>query len=166
MEKQNNIPLIAASIICAISLVMMFAALAFSGGDSEPVAFTPPPFDENAVQGTPDVPENLGWSEVDAQAFKASICGVLDIKGDRAAVWFTNPDSNTVWLKLRVLDDHGNILGETGIIKPGEYVQSIVFTTTPDAGDIISLKLMGYEPEIYYSAGSAILNVEVPRGDT
>jgi len=165
MAKKRNIPLTAAAIICVISLVAMVAALTFSGGEPEPVAFTPPPFDENAAQGTPDVPENLGWSEVDAQVYKASICGVVTVEDGKADVWFTNPESNTVWLKLRVLDADGNTLGETGLIRPGEYVQSVVFEIIPEVDDSIGLKLMAYEPETYYSAGSATLNTTVKEGE-
>ena len=165
MAKKRNIPLTAAAIICVISLVVMVAALTFSGGEPESVAFTPPPFDENAVQGTPDVPENLGWGEIDAQVYKASICGVVTVEDGKADVWFSNPESNTVWLKLRVLNANGNTLGETGLIRPGEYVQSIVFETIPEVGDSIGLKLMAYEPETYYSAGSATLNTTVKGGE-
>lgn len=164
MAKKRNSPLTAAAIICVISLVVMVAALTFSGGELESVAFTPPSFDENAVQGTPDVPENLGWGEIDAQVYKASICGVVTVEDGKADVWFANSESNTVWLKLRVLDANGNTLGETGLIRPGEYVQSVVFETIPEVGDSIGLKLMAYEPETYYSAGSATLNTTVKGG--
>lgn len=165
MAKKRNSPLTAAAIICVISLVVMVAALTFSGGEPESVAFTPPSFDENAVQGTPDAPENLGWGEIDAQVYKASICGVVTVEDGKADVWFANPESNTVWLKLRVLDANGNTLGETGLIRPGEYVQSVVFETIPEVGDSIGLKLMAYEPETYYSAGSATLNTTVKGGE-
>lgn len=165
MAKKRNIPLTAATIICVISLVVMVAALAFSRGEPDPVGFTPPPFDENAVQGMPDVPENLGWSEVDAQVYKALICGVVVVEDGKADIWFTNPEGNTVWLKLRVLDVGGNTLGETGLIRPGEYVQSVVFETIPEVGDSIGLKLMAYEPETYYSAGSATLNTTIKGGE-
>ncbi len=161
MEKKRNIPLIVATIICVISFTVMVVTLAFSNGEPETVTFTPPTFDENAVQGTPNVPENLGWSEVDAQVYKASICGILTVEDGRADVWFTNPENNTVWLKLRLLDANGDTLGETGLIRPGEYVQSVVFETIPEVGDSIGLKLMAYEPETYYSAGSVTLNTTV-----
>lgn len=165
MAKKRNIPPTAAVIICVISLVVMVAALTFSAGKQEPAAFIPPSFDENAVQGSPDVPEDLGWGEVDAQVYKVSICGVVTVEDGKADVWFTNPESNTVWLKLRVLDADGNTLGETGLIRPGEYVQSVVFEIIPEIGDSIGLKLMAYEPETYYSAGSATLNTIVKGGE-
>ena len=165
MVKKRNIPLIAAMIVCVISLVAMVAALAFSGSEPETATFTPPPFDENAVQGAPDVPENLGWGELDAQVYKVSICGVVSVQDGKADVWFTNPESNTVWLKLRMLDANGDILGETGLIRPGEYVQSVSFGVIPEAGDSIVLKLMAYEPESHYSAGSVTLNTVVTGGN-
>ena len=164
MRKQRNIPLIIASVLCAVSLVTMIATLAFTQKDKEPPTFVPPSFEEQAIQGVPEVPPDLGWSELDAKVYKVSVCGVVTVTDGKADVWFTNPESNTVWLKLRVLDGDGNILGETGLIRPGEYVRSVSFYTIPEPGDAIGLKLMAYEPETYYSAGSATLNTVVAGG--
>ena len=164
MKIEKNIPLIVIALVCILSLSVMAVALMLPAKEAELLPFTPPPFDTDAVQGTPDVPENLGWGEVDAQVYKASVCGVIIPEGDTADVWFTNPESNSVWLKLRVMDSDGNIIGETGIIKPGEYVQAVTFTVIPQKGDTIGLKLMAYEPETYYSAGSATLTTKVAGG--
>lgn len=164
MTKQKNIPLIAAAVLCAVSLVTMIATLVLTQNNREPQVFVPPPFEEQALQGVPEVPSDLGWSELDAKVYKASVCGVVTVTDGEADVWFTNPESNTVWLKLRVLDAKGNILGETGLIRPGEYVRSVSFETIPKPGDTIGLKLMAYEPETYYSAGSATLNTVVAGG--
>lgn len=124
--------------------------------------FVPPPFDEAAQSGTPEVPEGLGWSEINANdLYRVSVCGVVKVNDGKADIYFTNPEANNVWLKLRILDAEGNILGQTGLIKPGEYVQSIAFDKAPKAGDSISMKVMGYEPETYYSAGAVSLNTVV-----
>ena len=61
----------------------------------------------------------LGWQELDAQVFRVSVCGAVVLEGNRADVWLTNPESNTVWLKLRIMDENGTVLGETGLIRPG-----------------------------------------------
>jgi NADPH-dependent 2,4-dienoyl-CoA reductase/sulfur reductase-like enzyme len=160
--KKKNKPLILAAAICLVSVILMIAALA-NPKVGEPQAFTPPPFEDTAVSGVPAVPEGLGWGELDAKVYKASVCGVIRVEDGSADVWFTNPESNTVWLKLRILDKNGNILGETGIIKPGEYVQSIVFDTVPASGQAISMKLMAYEPETYHSAGVVTLNTTIAK---
>ena len=120
--------------------------------------FTPPPFDSSAIVGTPAVPDGLGWQELDAKVYKAGICGKFIPTGNTADIWLTNPVSNTVWLKVRVLDEKGNIVGETGLVRPGEYVQTVELTTIPKSGTPITLKIMAYEPETYYSAGAASLN--------
>ncbi len=154
--KKNNRTVLLAGLCCLLSLAVMAAVLA--GSQTEKLPFTPPPFDPAAVAGTPDVPENLGWGELDAQVYKASVCGYLAPENGGADVWLTNPETNAVWLKLRLLDSQGNILGETGLIRPGEYVRRISLTTVPKAGESVTLKLMAYEPETYYSAGAVTLS--------
>lgn len=163
---KKNVPLVLASIICVVSIVVMVAVLSLPSENTEPTVFTPPPFDKNAVQGVPDVPDGLGWNELDVYVYKALICGVVVVDGSSADIWFTNPVENAVWLKLRILDADGNTIGETGIIKPGEYIQSVNFTTVPSCGSEIDLKLMGYEPETYCSAGSTTLNTTIQGGNS
>lgn len=160
MKQKKNRPLLLAGAVCIVSLAAMVLALTF-GGTKETAPFTPPPFDEAAQTGTPEVPDALGWSELDAKAFKASVCGVFAPEDGKADVYLTNPETNTVWLKLRVLDDKGNTIGETGLIKPGQYVQAIPLTATPKPGTTVTLKLMAYEPETYHSAGTVALNTTV-----
>ena len=162
MKKQmKNYILPLAAVLCAVSLAVMVFALTRQEVQTEMGEFTPPPFDGGAVVGSPAVPEGLGWQELDAKVYKAGICGKFIPKGNTADVWLTNPESNTVWLKVRVLDEKGNTLGETGIIKPGEYVQSVELDNVPKAGKPIVLKIMAYQPDTYYSEGTVSLNTTV-----
>lgn len=117
MKQKKNHPLLLAGAVCVFFLAVMILALTF-GGAQKIAPFTPPPFDEAAQTGTPEVPDDLGWSELDAKAFQASLCGVFAPKDSKVDVYLTNPETNTVWLKLRVLDDKGNTLGETGLKNP------------------------------------------------
>ena len=156
--KKKNTPLIIAAAICVLSLIVMVVALI---GQKQPQVageFTPPPFDPAAESGTPVVPEGLGYSELDCQAYKVSLCGKLGADG---TVFLTNPKENAVWLKLRVLDEKGNILGETGLIRPGEYVRTLTLNGKVKPGTPVTLKIMAYEPETYHSAGAAALNTRV-----
>lgn len=146
--------------VCAISVLVMIAAL-LAPGKTIPAEFTPPPFEPNAVIGTPNVPDDLGWTELDAQAFLFSVCGKVVVRDAKADIWLTNPQSNSIWLKVRILDENGNVLGQTGLLRPGEYVQTVTFDRIPDDGAAIGLKLMAYQPETYYSEGSATLNTTV-----
>ena len=160
MRKHSNNLLMVAAVLCTIMLLVMVISLQYSGKQTKG-AFTPPPFAENTVQGTPNVPDNLGWGELDAQVYKVSLCGVFQPIENVADIWLTNPVSNTVWMKLRVLDVEGNILGETGLVQPGEYLQSIRLDSVPPSGTAIQLKIMAYEPNTYHSAGAVSLNTTV-----
>ena len=93
------------SILCAVSLLAMILAL--KGTKPVPV-FSPPPFEENAQIGIPPVGKEQGYEELDATWFRIGLCGVIRQRNGLAEVWFSNPDSNDVWLKLRILDENGN----------------------------------------------------------
>lgn len=123
--------------------------------------FVPPEFDSTAQIGIPIVPDGLGWTQLNAQAFSFGICGKFVVTDDRADVWLYNSAENTVWMKLRVMDENGDLLGETGLIKPDECVRSVSLTTIPADGTAVVLKIMTYEPDTYYSAGVAELNTIV-----
>ena len=100
----------------------------------------------------------------DGMEFRAYICGNVIVKGDAADVYFTNSEKFDVWLKLRVLTADGILLGETGLIRPGEYVKSVSLTSEVEDGTAIKLKIMAYEPDTYYSAGSVTLNTILRKG--
>ena len=85
----------------------------------------------------------------------------MKLDGKKATVYLTNNAENKVYIKLRVLDADGNSLGETGLIKPGEYVKDVELSKVLAAGTSIKLKIMSYEPETYMSMGSAVLNTKI-----
>ena len=148
-------------LLCLTLALLALMTVCLASCKKETPQFVPPAFDANAVAGDHGVAEGTnGYSVLDAKGvYKVGVCGVVDVQGDKADVWFTNPAENTVWLKLRVQDKKTNeILGETGLIKPGEYVQSITFFEAPAAGTAITLRVMSYEPETYYSRGEVTLN--------
>ena len=158
MEHSGNTKNIAFPVMIVISIlsiiIMIFALT--RNTITEESEFKKPEFDSTAVRGVPDISNETSWSELDAQAFKVSLCGKIKIIDGKADIWFTNPESNEVWMKLRALDENGDILGETGLIRPGEYIQSINFDIIPETEEIF-IKVMAYEPEVYYSAGSVTL---------
>ena len=111
------------------------------------------------------MPEVLDLQELDAEAFSVGICGVILPKGSNVDVWLTNPADNAVWLKVRILDASGQMLGESGLIRPGEYVQTVTLQSVPPAGTPITLKVMAYEPETYYSAGAVNISTMVASNE-
>lgn len=163
-KQKKEILLPVLGIVAILAVIGMIVALAIPK-DAPETSFTPPPFDSAAVVGTPTVPDGLGYKELyqEGMTFKVSVCGRVEVDGNTADVYFTNPESNGVWMKLRILDENGNTLGETGLIKPGEYLKTITFDTVPDEGTPIKMKIMTYEPETYISTGSIVLNTTVRK---
>ena len=152
--------------MCAVSLTAMLLALFSGRGERRAASFTPPPFDPAAVSGTPAVDASLGWTEIyqESMRFRAYVCGNVTEDGGRADVYFANSGEFHVWLKLRILDKNGEILGESGLIRPGEYVKSVALKKKITDGQEIKMKIMAYEPDTYYSAGAAVLNTVIRKG--
>ncbi len=159
-QQDKTLPILGG--VFAVVLIVMIVALCIPK-TAPKGEFTPPAFEPAAVQGKPEVDENLGYTELyqEGMAYRVSICGVPQINGNELTVYFTNTEGNEKYLKLRVLDEKGNILGETGLLKSGEYVKSVTLSKELSAGTKIKLKVMSYEPEDYTSAGSVALNVTV-----
>ena len=110
-----------AAAVCLAAVIGMVLALTLTGGRRQTAAFTPPPFDAAAQTGIPAAPD-ASWTQVHREGmdFSAHICGKPVFSGSTARLDFTNDAGNEVWLKLRILDEEGNILAESGLIKPGE----------------------------------------------
>ncbi len=160
-KKRNRYLAFAAvfSVLCtAVMLAVLLIPQRAVQGD-----FKPPRFDLCAISGEPCVPEGLGYSEPyrDGMEFRAGLCGSVILKGETADVYFTNKAENSVWLMLRITDESGNVLAETGLIRPGEYVQAVKFIQKPENGQKINCKVMAYEPETYYSKGYFTLKTTV-----
>ena len=148
------------SLICAFSVGFMIFAL--TRGHKEPTGFILPSFETAAQSGMPDVKDS-SWTRVykDGMSFTAYVCGKVTVNNGWADVYFTNDSKNKVWLKLRVTDENGNILAESGLIRLGEYVKSIKFNIVPNDRIKIKLKIMSYEPDTYYNAGAVSLNTTI-----
>lgn len=148
--------------VCFLAVLGMVLSLALTGGKSEQAEFTPPPFETTAQSGMPDAADE-SWTQIyrDGINFSAHVCGKVVLNGNSSDVYFTNDNGNEVWLKLRILDEEDNILAETGLLKPNEYVRTVTFDTVPENRANIKLKIMAYEPDTYYSAGAVTLNTTV-----
>ena len=127
--KKRILPAVA--VLCAAAIVVMAMALTRSGQQG----FTPPPFEPEAQSGQPTVPQDVGYGELDARAFRFSAVGELLALDGEVEVWLTNPAENTVWLKVRILDEAGNILGESGLLRPGGICPRGQAGKDPEAAD-------------------------------
>ena len=161
--------------IVVLVLIILIIAVVVIGGillavkgvvGSSSTSFTPPEEEENAVEGVPEVDEDLGWSEITVDdGYIVSVCGVVNEEDGSAEVWFYSDEENEVWVKLRIQDEDGNTIGESGLLMPGEYVQYVELDTVPEEDETVYLEVMGYEPDTYYSAGSVTLETTLYADD-
>lgn len=56
-----------------------------------------------------------------------------------------------VWIKVRVLDQDGRILGESALTKQEQYVNSVTLKQPITKTQKVVLKIMAYEPDTYMS---------------
>ena len=157
--KSNDTPVYILGVFTIAAFIMMMIALSVT---KEPPRgeFVTPAFESMAPQGTPEVPEELEYSSPyrEGMAYRFSVCANVTMDSSSATVYFTNAQENHVYLKLRVLDGNDKILGETGLLKPGEYVKDVQLLRELPSGTGISLKIMSYIPDTYMSAGAVVLH--------
>lgn len=151
-------------ILSVVIIVMLMANIGMSRR-SVKVEFVPPEFDSMAMAGTPEAPEELDYNKLyqEGMNYTAYICGVVKQENGAAVVYFTNPEENEAWLKLRIFDEEGHMLGESGLIKSGEYLRAIPLDKELAAGTPIRMKVMGYEPDTYLSMGAVTINTVIAQ---
>ena len=153
MKKNISIWLL----ILAISTCTFIYALSRYSNKKD---FVKPPFDELAIEGTPVVSEDLGYKQLDADGlYSIALCGNPTIHNNKLKIFLTSDKDNSVYLKARILKND-KIVGESGLIKPNEYIEDIAVKNI-NKGDNIIIKIMGYETDSYYSAGSIIIDLTV-----
>ena len=149
--------ILAVAVICVGVFIVRIADFE---NDSETAEFIPPQFDNGAAEGMPSVPDGMGYLEVykEGMSFNSFICGEVNIIDGKADIYFTNPQKNTLWMKLRIFDEEGNVIAETGLIKPNEYLKTVNFDKVPTNNSKITMKIMTYEQDTYYSGGAVSLS--------
>lgn len=161
-EKIKALPpyLLVLGAVCIV-MAIVTAVVSIVVANRDPIVeFIPPSFEADAVVGAPeDVPENAGYTKIyrEGMTFSAYLCGGVTQENGEAVVYFTSPEDNEAWIKLRICDEDGNILGESGLLRPGEYVRSVTLTEPVAAGTPLKMKLMAYEPDTYFSLGSVTI---------
>ena len=158
MERIHKIILGVLSGLVVIGIIVTVIVAVNRGNSNK---FTPPPFDETAVSGTPVIEdETLGYGALALkEGFVMMACSSPVVENGEAVVYFTADADNTVWLRLIILTEDGEQLGTTGLLKAGEYVRSIKLSRKIEEDTPVVLKFISYEPDTYYSQGTVSVNV-------
>ncbi len=146
-----------ASAVVAIVAMSAVVVMRFS----EKQEFVPPPFDENAEKGFPSVSEEYAFADGNIGEHEFYICSKILSENGKAKVFFTNCEENSVWAKIRIIGESGKIIGESGLLNPGEYVEYISLKENLYKGSTVKVKVMLYEPDTYQSEGTIFLEAEI-----
>ncbi len=115
-----------------------------------------PSFEPMSISGPVSLENNqYGYSVTQfSEEYKVGLCGAPEASTTSIDLYFTNPEDNNVLLKCLLLDDSGNTIGESGVLNPGTYVQTINFNNPMSSGyHELTVKVLGFEPETYFSRG-------------
>lgn len=157
MKKVNtSVILCISAVICILSLVFMVFALILGSKTEEQSHL--PIFDANAEMGYPFVSAEqefyiLSNSNGD---FETYICRNAMAEGKTIAVNFASSSENSVLTELWVYGENSRYLGKSGLLRAGEYISRLTLERKPRDGESLIYKVVCYEDETYYSAGTAI----------
>ena len=158
--RKNRAAVLVLVVACILSVVGMTIALRMTA----PTSFEPPPFESGAQTGMPEPAEGSRYTVLNEEGLNFTVgfcasasCSVSDA-GAELALCFASPVTNLVWMKARITDGEGTLLGETGILCPGQYVEYVQLTHIP-ADHALYVRVMTYEPETYYSNGAVTVVV-------
>lgn len=165
MEKTHKIIL---SVLAVLLAGIITACVIVSQQDSnEQISplFSAPAFDSNAViLNADDIPQTAQYKSLSIKDdFKVSMSSVVAIAYDTIDIYFTSHNENAAWLKIEILNADGTVsYGESGLIKQGESLKQIKLNSTPQ-GDELIVKILSYEPNTYYSLGTATVKIEIAK---
>lgn len=159
MEGREKIVVSLVGAVCALSLLVMGVVL-YRHNQTPP--FQPPAFDPAAQVGTPTVAQEYQWTPVEVtDGYTISLCAQPRVEGDEAVVFFTSPQDNQVWVKLQLLTQEGKLLGESGVVRNGAYVERVTLAQPVTQDTPVVMQVVGYTPETWYSAGNVQLNTQL-----
>ena len=163
MEKIQKIILI---VLSGLLAGIIITCIVISSNKQKSIdTFTPPSFDKHAVSGVPDdVPAYAKYKELTIkERFKIAMASSLKIEDGNAKVFFTSDEMNVVMFKIVLQTEGGQSIGESGLLKPGEYVENVAVNEFSGNSKEIIVKILSYEPKTYYSQGTATIKVPLVK---
>ena len=156
MKNKKNI------IILSIVLVILILFIIFLMITIEKKTnFHAPNFELNTTEKIPEIIDYESSIIDVSDGYSFYIEGVPHIEKENLIINFISPKDNNIWIKIRILDEKDNIIGESGLIKPGEYLKQIKLKKKLSKKSNITYMIIGYEKDTYMSAGTIKLNTKV-----
>lgn len=150
-------------IIILLSIVFVFLTFALMYLLVHNDNFVAPSFDADAKAIPDTLPDSYALFENEQYSFTFGMCDDIRQKDGSSEVYFTNPSSNIAYLKLRIMNEDGDILYESGLIRPSECIESIPLSLEEYVDDDIHVKIMAYEIDTYHSLGAFVAKLNIGK---
>ena len=127
--------------------------------------FIIPEVEKKAILGMPDdIPEEYMYQEVKVNDdYIVYLCSIPTVKDNKLTIYFTSVKTNKGLIRIKVLDSKNNIIGESGLLNPNSYVKEILLSNDLYDNEIITIKVMNYEKDTYYSLGEIKLDLFIKK---
>lgn len=165
MERSEKRFLISFSVLLAV-LIVAVAVFAAQRRSAAASVYLPPEFDAGAVSGVLTVADedaHYGHLELPISEGKCVVAAAATplLENGELEVFLSSDMENTVYIRLVIFDENNTQVGASGILRPGEYIQSVTVSASVTPGSTLTAKLLTYEPDTYYSMGSASMTFNV-----
>lgn len=153
--------------ITVLFLLIIAAGIAAAAGAYryfQPAVLTHPDFETAALAGEPQVDEQrYGYSTLEVNTeYSIMLCGVPANDGQNIYFYLTNPTENGVWFRAEFLNEAGDVLASTGVLKQGEYLPYITLDQPlTERETVMTVRVVAYEPHTWQSQGNINLNLTV-----
>lgn len=164
MDKRQRLTVAIFGGLLAAALILLAVLMLAQAPDVIISDFEAPPFDEGAVLGIPEEATAHGnYHEATVEGcYSFSICGAPAYENGRLYPYFASHGDNEVWLLIKVYGADGTEIGKSGLIRPGECIPSVALSSAP-TGTEVRVKIFSYEPDTYFSRGSASVTLALPQ---
>lgn len=155
--KKNKITIVLSTILIILISIIIFLLININSKKQ----FKKPEF-ANAATSIPDKLEYKAKAIKISEGYSLYIDPIPKlVQNDNLSINLVSLEENKIWIKVRILNAKEEIIGETGLIKPGEYLEKVQINQQLSKNDQITYKIMGYEKDTYRSAGTISLNTRI-----
>jgi len=160
----QNRKLIRFAVLAVITLLLSAAIVfvylyEFPSADGD---YIPPPFEENALAGIPELEEHMQFAPVDAQGqFTFGSAGTLFYQKDSSLkLYLTNFEENDALIMAEVYDPKKKkVIYKSGLLRPGEYVESLTpLYEIENVATDVEVRVYAFSQEDYVSVGQVALS--------
>lgn len=154
--KKNKIALILSTILLILIIVICLLIVSIKNKST----FRQPEFDKNVSENIPPYIEYQNKIINVTDNYSLYIEPEPIIQNNNLILNLISLEKNNILIKVRILNND-KIVAETGLIKPGQYLEKVKLRKRLNKNDEIIYVVMGYETGSYLSAGSIKLNTRI-----